>query len=216
VDQKIVHKYGIALSRQQRARRKLTGQANLHYVRCGEFFVILATHGRHDFFSKEAAGLRDIRKIPIQFAGYSIYVKRGNFLKRETKDCPPIPDGRHRVRVLIARERCRTVLGQFLELATHRSAERLRWEFWNLPFEPYAPIRKQLLQILRQVNAKRVAMGYERVPADALRLRRRVVKPFDDPECMPVGQLSARETLQAMSSTPPIRTIPLKRSCGSW
>ena len=179
VDRKILEKYGIALSRQQRARRKIIGQANLHYVRCGDFFAILATHGRHPFFAEEAASLRDIRTTPLQFAGYSIYVKRGNYLKRQSDHDRAAPDGRYRVRVLIAREKYGALRGHLLDLATHRTAERLRWEFWNLPYEPYAPVRKQLLQILRQVNAKRLAVGYERIPADVLRLRRRIVKPFD-------------------------------------
>lgn len=179
VDQKILAKYGIALSRQQRARRKLTGQANLHYVRYRDFFVVLAAHGRHTFFAEEGRMLRDIRQIPLQFAGYSLWVKRGNFLKRVSADEPPTPDHRHRVRVLIGRETYRELHGHFLDLATHRTVDGLRAMFWNLPYEPYAPVRKQLLRILRQVNAKRLAMGYERLPADALRFRRRIVKPFD-------------------------------------
>jgi hypothetical protein len=94
VDQKILAKYGITLSRQQRARRKLAGQANLHYVRYDDFFVILATPGRHPFFAEEGALLRDIRKVPLQFAGYSICVKRGNFLRRHSADEPSVADGR--------------------------------------------------------------------------------------------------------------------------
>jgi hypothetical protein len=124
----------------------------------------------------------DIRQIPLQFAGYSLWVKRGNFLKRESADEPPAPDHRYRVRVLIGRTHYRELHGHFLDLATHRTADGLRAMFWNLPYEPYAPVRKQLLRVLRQVNAKRLAMGYERLPADALRFRRRIVKPFD-----PVG-----------------------------
>lgn len=179
IDAKIIAKYGIALSRQQRARRKVAGQANLHYVRCQDFFVILATHGKHAFFMEEGAGIRDIRQTPLQFAGYSLWVRRGNFLKRESDDELPTPDHRHRVRVLIGRDKYRELHSHLLDVATHRTADKLRWAFWNLPYEPYAPIRKQLLRTLKQVNAKRQAMGYERLPADALRFRRRIVKPFD-------------------------------------
>ena len=50
VDRKLIEKYAIGLSRQQRARRKLAGQANLHYIRLGRFWVLLATHGEHAFF----------------------------------------------------------------------------------------------------------------------------------------------------------------------
>ena len=55
IDRKILDRYGIELSRQQRARRKQQGLANLHYVRFERFFVILATHGQHPFFAAEAA-----------------------------------------------------------------------------------------------------------------------------------------------------------------
>jgi hypothetical protein len=106
-------------------------------------------------------------------------VKRGNFLQRESDEEPAVADGRHRVRVLIGRERFRELQSLMLDLATHRTVERLRWQFWNLPFEPYAPVRKQLLRLLRQMNAKRKAMGYERIPVEVLRLRRRIVKPFE-------------------------------------
>ena len=38
VDEKLLGKYDIALSRQSRARRKLAGYANLHYLRHGRAF----------------------------------------------------------------------------------------------------------------------------------------------------------------------------------
>ncbi len=179
VDQRILARYGIALSRQQRARRKQQGLANLHYVRFEQFFVILATHGHHPFFAAEASSLRDIRKHPIQFHGYSISVKRGGFVRKDDEDSEATPDGRHRVRVMIGHESFRNLSAHLMELATHRSAETLRWEFWNQPFEPYAPIRKQLLKVLRQVNARRSAMGYEKLPTDCIRYRRKIVKPFE-------------------------------------
>lgn len=179
IDQKLLAKYGIELSRQQRSRRKLQGLANLHYLRFESFFVILATHGKHPFFEAEGTTVKDIRKVPIQFRGYSLSVKRGGFLKREVGEVEGTADKRHRVRVLISREAFRNLAGHLLDLATHRTAETLRWEFWNQPFEPYAPIRKQLLKVLRAVNNKRSAMGYEKLPTDCIRYRRNIVKPFE-------------------------------------
>ena len=181
IDRKILDRYGIELSRQQRARRKQQGLANLHYVRFERFFVILATHGQHPFFAAEAASLRDIRKYPIQFQGYSISVKRGGFVRKMDEGSEATPDGRYRVRIAIGRESFRNLAAHLLDLATHRSAEKLRWEFWNQPFEPYAPIRKQLLQVLRLVNVKRASMGYEKLPTDCIRYRRNIVKPFERP-----------------------------------
>ena len=179
IDEKILTKYGIELSRQQRSRRKLQGFANLHYLRYQEFFVILASHGKHPFFEAEATSVRDIRKIPLQFKGYSLSVKRGGFLKREEGEEEATADKRHRVRVIISREAFRNLTAYLLDIATHRSAETLRWEFWNQPYEPYAPIRKQLLKLLRAVNNKRQSMGYEKLPTDCIRYRRNIVKPFD-------------------------------------
>ena len=179
IDEKILSKYGIELSRQQRARRKQQGFANLHYVRYQSLFVILATHGRHPFFAAESNSVKDIRKHPLHFHGYAISVKRGGFLKKEPGQQTASADGRFRARVTIGREAFRNLGSGILDIATHRTAETLRWEFWNQPFEPYAPIRKQLLKLLRAVNAKRTAMGYEKLDPDCIRYRRNIVKPFD-------------------------------------
>src|SRR5215210_3660617 len=58
IDQKLIEKYGIDLSPWARARRKRAGMANLQYVRFEDFFVLLATHGRHRFFEEEAKVIR--------------------------------------------------------------------------------------------------------------------------------------------------------------
>jgi hypothetical protein len=67
----------------------------------------------------------------------------------------------------------------FLDRAVHRSVENLSADFGRVPFARYAPVRRQLLNILRAVNDKRARMGYKRVPYSALRLRRAIVKPFE-------------------------------------
>ncbi len=122
--------------------------------------------------------VRDIRHTPLQIGGYSLTVRRGGFLKRMPGDDEPTVDGKLRVRVQIGRERYRELRAYLLDIYTHRTAEVLAQEFWNVPFEPYAPVRKQLLNLLRLINAERQAAGYEKLPATALRLRRRIVKPF--------------------------------------
>lgn len=180
IDEKILEKYGIELSRQQRARRKQQGLANLHYVRFEDFFVILATHGKHPFFSAEAASIKDIRRFPLHFRGYGLTVRRGGFLRKEEGEESASPDGKYRVRVSINREAYRDMRAYFLEIAAHRSPDKLRWEFWNQPFEPYAPIRKQLLNLLRLVNLKRSSLGYEKLVPDCIRYRRAIVKPFEE------------------------------------
>jgi hypothetical protein len=178
VDGKLLMKYGVAVSRQARARRKQAGLANVHYLRHGRFWVLLATHGEHRFFSEEGERVRDVRRLPIQFEGYSLSVKRGHFLKKASPDEPAVPDTKLRVRVQIARDRYQTMKAYYLDLATHRSTDWFRNEFWRVPFEPYAPVRRQMLNLLRLVNDARKAAGYELIPTDVLRYRRRIVKPF--------------------------------------
>jgi hypothetical protein len=180
VDRKLLTKYGIAMSRQQRSRRKLLGQANLHYLRLGRVWVILATHGKHVFFQEEAEAIRDARHVPIQIGGYSLSVKRGAYLRKASADDPPVADGKLRVRVQIARARLKELEAYLLERATWHSAERLAGELWRLPFEPYAPVRRQLLVLLRKVNEKRQAAGYEKLPSSVLRMKRRIVEPFGE------------------------------------
>lgn len=58
----------------------------------------------------------------------------------------------------------------FREMVCHRSVERLTDLFQSIPFDPYAPVRQQLLGILRAVNKSRKASGYEEVPVSALKL----------------------------------------------
>lgn len=182
LDSKLIGKYGIDLSRQARCRRKLSGRANLHYLRCGRFFILLATHGQHGFFASEAGSLRDARQSPIQFAGYSLSVRPGGFLRKDEGMEHATPDGKLRVRVQIAREQYSDLKAYFLDIATRRSTERLTAEFYNVPFEPYAPVRKQLLNLLRLVNEARQMAGLEKLPPTVLRYRREIVKPFETVE----------------------------------
>jgi len=178
LDSKLIDKYGIDISRQQRSRRKLVGSANLHYLRLGRVWIILATHGHHRFFEEECQNIRDARKVPIQIGDYSLSVKRGNFLKRVSCDDQPSPDGKMHSRVQISRERYRELCGYFLGRACHRSVESLSKELFCLPFEPYAPVRRQSLNLLRLINEKRQQAGFAKLPTTVLRYKRAIVSPF--------------------------------------
>jgi hypothetical protein len=174
VDRKLIEKYGIAVSESTRARRKRAGQANLQYLRYQEFFVLLATRGKHHFFVEEAASIRDIRRCPLKFAGYSISYRPGG--RTRSGDLDP----RRHAHVEIERQRYLDIRAHLLELAVHRSADNLALAFYQLPFEPYAPIRRQLLKLLRAVNDARRQAGFRPIPTEVLPLRRRVVRPFRD------------------------------------
>lgn len=161
VDRKLLERYRIDLSRWGRARRKRAGGANLHYLRWRHFFLLLATHGQHRFFEDERESIFDVRRSPIRVGGYAVSFRQG------------------RSHVRLDDDRYRELKAYFLERAAHRTAAALAEELRALPFEPYAPVRRQLFIILRAVNRARRAAGFQPVPWTALRLRRRIVKPFE-------------------------------------
>jgi hypothetical protein len=160
VDAKLLERYGIAVSKWTRCRRKQAGLANLRYLRYGRFFVILATHGQHRFFEDEAESIRDARRTPIRFAGYAISFRGGH------------------PHVRIDQTEYKELKAYFVNRAVHRSAEGLERELAAIPFEPYAPVRRQLLCILRAVNASRKVAGFTPITGPVFRFRRRVYRPF--------------------------------------
>jgi hypothetical protein len=64
-------------------------------------------------------------------------------------------------------------------MATHRSAAYLAGEFYKVPFEPYGPVKLQMFSLLKEVNEARQRAGFTRVPGQAVRVRRKRVKPFE-------------------------------------
>ena len=141
VDRKLIEKYGIDVSKWERARRKKAGLANLHYLRHGRHFVLIATHGRHPFFEEEAVNVRDIRRVPFKLGGYSVSYRNGH------------------ASVRIDQESYKRLKAYLTDLATRRWAEHMTDEFRMLHFEPYAPIRRQRLKVLRAVKRVRRQAG---------------------------------------------------------
>jgi len=166
VDLKLIERYGLNVSKWSRARAKAVGRASVRYIRHGRFFVLVSTKGGHEFFERER-GIRDIRRHPIRYKGYSISFRRG-------------VDRKWHVSVRIAPDEYLRLKAYMVGLAVHRSVENLVAEFQRVPFEPYAPVRRQLFNILRAVNRLRYKAGFEAVPVSTLRLRRRIVKPFGE------------------------------------
>jgi hypothetical protein len=81
--------------------------------------------------------------------------------------------------VEIDREWYKVLHAWFLDTAIRRSAEKVALDFYRFPFEPYAPVRRQMLNLLRAVNKARKQAGQEPIPVQAIPLHRRVVKPFE-------------------------------------
>lgn len=160
VDEKLVEQYQIDLSKWARARRKQLGQASLQYLRHEDFFVLLATHGRHPFFEREGGNVRDIRRRALTYAGYAVGFRGGH------------------VQVRIDLPQYRLLKAWFEEEATRRSVPSLAKAFYDLPFEPYYFVRRQEFNMLRAVNRRRNAAGLPAVPTECIWLKRRPVKPF--------------------------------------
>jgi len=170
VDRKLIDRYHIDVCRGTRYKRARVGLANLHYLRHGRFFVLLATRGSHPFWVEERHAIKDIRRVPIRFAGYSIGYRR-------QKGRPPFT---WHPSVRIEKTEFAFLKRQFAGLAVRLTAEEMSQALQSLPFEPYAPVRRQYLELLRLINRRRKAAGLAAVPFSALRLRRRSVLPFGD------------------------------------
>jgi len=161
IDQKLTDKYDCAVSKSARWRRKKLGKANVRYIRCGRFFVLIATKGEHLFFHEEA-GIRDIRKTPIKFSGYSISFRRDG---RPSAKAVAI---QYRVHVRIEKERFKELHAEFEYLASRASTATLAARFYELPFWGYAPVRRQLQTLLRQVNLRRRRGTLPQLPKECL------------------------------------------------
>lgn len=162
VDRAIVAKYGIAMSKYARHRRRRAGAAAVAYYRYGDFWVMVATEGKHRFFEENAGVIRNFRRQPLVFGGYSIGINAG------------------KLSVQLADDFYREVRGYLINQAVHRSAARLAKEFYELPVEPFGPVQRQLRKILREVNLERKAAGMAKVPGRAIPCRLRIVRLQDE------------------------------------
>lgn len=160
VDAKLINKYRIDVSRWERARRKQAGLANMQYIRHDRLFLLMATHGKHRFFEDEAGQIRDARRVPIKYTGYAVSHRKGH------------------ASVRIDRNAYYGLRAHIIAVARRRSIENVREEFQKRPFEPYAPVRQQMLAVWRAVNRERRMIGLNLVPIECVPWKRRIVKPF--------------------------------------
>ncbi len=163
VDQKLLRRYGLSISKWSRYRRKQSGRGNAQYLRFGSFFALVCTKGAHSVWLEEP--LKDCRREPIHAFGYAVSYRQGK-------------NGRWHAVVRISVEEFKRLKAYMLGIACERSVEELSAEFQHLRFEPYAAVRWQLLELRHWVNQARGAHGLAPVPVRALRLDRRSVKVF--------------------------------------
>ena len=173
--------------------RRISRRADPEYRTSGQFKSRRATAGRHeetregwlDWRALEAASIRNCRRgQPIYAFGYSISPDQGGHVASRAKRDPAEQierDCKYRVRVQISRSALARLRGYFLANALRRDEAWFSDRFWRIPFEPYAPVRKQLLELLRQVNAVRNRAGLNKISIDVLRYHRRPVRVFNQP-----------------------------------
>lgn len=164
IDRKLIERYGLAISKWTRARQRRQGRASVQYLRLDRTFVIIATPGQHPFFQEEK-GWKDIRSTPILIGGYSISCRKGS-------------DDRYHASVRLTRSELHRFEKRVDRIGLVLGADRLSRFFRHLRYEPYAPIRRQLLRVFLKMNSKRKAAGLEQVPITALRMLRRPLSPF--------------------------------------
>jgi hypothetical protein len=192
VDAKLIARYGLGISKFERAKRKAQGLANVQYLRYGQHIVLLSTPGKHNPLSDDHK-LKDAHEVPIKLGGYAVSFRGGHACVR------------------IERGAWKKLKAYYLDLATKRSESWLKMEFHRWPFEPWAPIRRQTFVILNQVNRARKAAGLELVETSCVRLKRRIYQPFA--ELTAIG--TALPVRGRLAGEPQARsgTRPASRSC---
>ena len=88
VDGKLLALYDADRPKWKRQRRRLLGQAGIHYLRYGRFWVIVLTKGEHSaFYRDHGPHVLDIRRTALKFAGYSVRYSYSELEKRYRVFC---------------------------------------------------------------------------------------------------------------------------------
>lgn len=190
IDRRLMDKYAANLSESCRYRRKQQGLANTRYYRFGRRFFIFTSLGHSPIWELEKANLRCIRKpprnfekrtgytgkfpyAPLRIGGYSISYKPGGLTSKGEVD------PKWHSHVELHPEAYRKLKATFLELSTKRSADQLGMMFYEVGYEPYKPLLRQLYSIHKQVNQKRRRSGIkDKVPREFVPTRLRPVRVF--------------------------------------
>lgn len=158
VDRKLIEHYNIDVSKWTRCRRKKQGLGCLQYLRWDHFFVLIATPGEHPFFEGEKQ-IHDVRRDPILFGGYLIGCSTGR-------------DELWHASVRIEPNGFLALRRRLLNLAKSGTHEQLSRALKQIPYEPYAPVRRQFATLHRAVNRALLIGGREPIHARTLRWHR--------------------------------------------
>lgn len=177
VASRLIEKYRIDISERQRTHDKSKGIARVQVIFYSRWFILLVTEGNHQIKQAASKGgegdaVRDCRRNPIRFEGYSISYRRASTTS------PGESEPRWHAHVKIDAPTYRQLKQQFAKRACNRSVRVLARDFEKVPYARYAPVRRQLLCIWRQTNRLRASRGLEAVPKKSLQLRRSPVKVY--------------------------------------
>ena len=101
--------------------------------------------------------------------------------KRLPKPPKGTPDPKWHSCVEIERNTRSRLQAYFMEISNRRSPENLAYEFANTGFLPYAPVKRQLVRIIKDVNKARSTAGCsEQIPYRVvLGMKRKQISPFE-------------------------------------
>lgn len=191
LDRKMVDRYVTEGKAWRRKSRSRGGHANVHYLRCGRFYVLISTHGKkvggkpEKLFFDHATTIRDIRRKALTFWKYSI---RYTFSETEK---------RWKVNIRLHREayqELRAELVQFSVRERCRDSEAMEEKVRSLRLAWYRPVRAQVFRILQEVNRRRRYRGFDQIPATCIpKMRRPPIVFIEDAvaEDVPVAAASA-------------------------
>ncbi len=190
-DREFTKKYAANLPESTRYRRKQQGLANTRYYRLGNRFFLFSTKGESPFFcERERPNIRCVRKpprdweqqtgytglfpyAPLRVGGYTISYKPGGLTTEGEVD------PKWHSHVELHPKAYKELKATFLELATRRSVKQLGMMFYEIEYEPYKPLLRQLYKIHKEVNEKRGRSGFkQQVPKEFIATKLRPLRVF--------------------------------------
>jgi hypothetical protein len=142
MDEKLRRTYGVTSCRTARMRQRKKGLAVVEYLRWHHTFILLATDGESEPFSRIRS--YDIRQTPIHLGGYSVGL-RGKTVSVEVSR-----QTLHAVKRSIKR----------IELRNRAEVEKA---FASIPWFHFPGVVGQKWKLLHQVNQRRKAAGLPEV-----------------------------------------------------
>ncbi len=174
IDEKLLTKYGLRLTRRQRTYRKSKGLPNGHYFRFSRRWVVMGTSRKLFFQVDPNERVRDLRDAPIRVGGYSISLRADGAARRGAIR-------RLRASVRLEGRTLRELQAVLLDSHQRWAAADLERQIWlaSNHWQVYAPVYRQFQGIVRRLNEARAAAGLGRVGRGCVRISRQAPRHFE-------------------------------------